>query len=200
MSGFSRTVDIADWRSSIADSLFIGDWSSLIGVRFEQPGDESAVRETNALAFDGPLEARLVDALRDSLRGTPDYLSLVATIDKHVVGHILFTPITIEPARNCPIAGLAPMAVRPEHQRAGIGGQLIRAGLKECRRSGYSAVVVLGHPEYYPRFGFVPAHTFGLTCEFPSPPEAFMAIELEPKALGGIRGLVRYLPQFGEVS
>ena len=172
----------------------------MIGVRFEQPGDEAGVRETNELAFGEPLEAGLVDALRDSLRGTPDYLSLVATIGKQVVGHILFTPITIEPARNCPIAGLAPMAVRPEHQRSGIGGQLIRAGLKECRRSGYSAVVVLGHPEYYPRFGFVPAHTFGLTCEFPSPPEAFMAIELEPKALGGIRGLVRYLPQFGEVS
>jgi putative acetyltransferase len=92
------------------------------------------------------------------------------------------------------------MAVRPDHQRSGIGDQLIRAGLKECRRSGYSAVVVLGHPEYYPRFGFVPAHTFGLTCEFPSPPEAFMALELESAALNGIRGLVRYRPEFSQVS
>jgi putative acetyltransferase len=172
----------------------------VISVRLERPGDASDIRETNELAFGGPLEARLVDALRDSLRGTQDYLSLVATIDRRVVGHILFTPITIEPARNCPIAGLAPMAVRPEHQRSGIGGQLIRAGLKECRRSGYSAVVVLGHPEYYPRFGFVPAHTFGLTCEFPSPPEAFMAIELESEALNGVRGVVRYRPEFSSAE
>jgi putative acetyltransferase len=92
------------------------------------------------------------------------------------------------------------MAVHPDHQRSGIGGQLIRAGLEECRRNGYAAVVVLGHPEYYPKFGFEPAHTFGVTCEFPSPPEAFMAIELEAGALSGIRGLVRYLPQFAEVS
>ena len=130
----------------------------------------------------------------------PDYLSLVATIDERVVGHILFTPVTIEPPVECRIAGLAPMAVRPAHQRAGIGGQLIRAGLEECRRRGYSAVVVLGHPEYYPRFGFAPAHTFDLTCEFPSPPEAFMAMELEAGALRTIRGVVRYQPQFAEVS
>jgi putative acetyltransferase len=170
-------------------------------VRFEQRGDEPGVRETNELAFGGPLEANLVDALRESARrGTPEYLSLVAVIDGRVVGHILFTPVVIEPPAERRIAGLAPMAVRPEHQRSGIGSQLIRAGLEECRRSGYSAVVVLGHPEYYPRFGFVPAHAFGLTCEFPSPPEAFMAMELEPEALGAIRGLVRYLPQFTETS
>jgi putative acetyltransferase len=168
----------------------------LVAVRFEQPGDEPAVHETNEQAFGTPLEARLVDALRE----TPDSLSLVATLDERVVGHILFTPVTIEPAADRRIAGLAPMAVRPEHQRAGIGGQLIRAGLKECRRRGYSAVVVLGHPEYYPRFGFVPAHTFGLTCEFPSPPEAFMALELDPGALKAIRGMVRYHAMFSELD
>lgn len=165
-------------------------------MRFEQAGDEPAIRETNELAFGGPLEARLVDALR----GSADYLSLVATIEDRVVGHLLFTPVVVEPPADRRIAGLAPMAVRPDYQRSGVGGQLIRAGFEECRRSGYSAVVVLGHPDYYPRFGFVPAHTFGLTCEFPSPPEAFMAIELEPNALGGVRGLVRYLPQFADVS
>jgi putative acetyltransferase len=168
----------------------------MISIRVEQPGDADGVRETNQKAFGSPLEARLVDALRTS----SDYLSLVATIDGRVVGHILFTPVTIEPPVDRRIAGLAPMAVRPEHQRSGIGGQLIRAGLAECRRQGYSAVVVLGHPEYYPRFGFVPAHTFGLRCEFPSPPEAFMATELERDALRRIRGLVRYLAQFAEVS
>ena len=105
-----------------------------LSIRVEQPGDELGIREVNEQAFGEPLEARLIDALRDSLRGTQDFLSLVATLDEHVVGHILFTPITIEPARNCPIAGLAPMAVRPNHQRSGIGGQLIRAGLKEYER------------------------------------------------------------------
>ena len=161
-------------------------------VRLEQPGDEPGIREVNEEAFGEPLEARLVDALR----GTPDYLSLVATIADRVVGHILFTPIVIEPLVDRRIAGLAPMAVRPGHQRSGIGSQLIRAGLEECRRSGYSAVVVLGHPEYYPRFGFVPAHTFGLSCEFPSPPEAFMALELADSSLSGLSGLVRYRSEF----
>jgi putative acetyltransferase len=172
-------------------------------LRLEKPGDEPGIRETNELAFGEPLEARLVDALRQSAHADAyalrDYLSLVATIDERVVGHILFTPVTIEPSVDRRIAGLAPMAVRPDHQRSGIGGRLIRAGLDECRRHGYSAVVVLGHPEYYPRFGFVPAHTFGLTCEFPSPPEAFMAIELDASALSGIRGRVCYRPEFAEV-
>jgi len=167
-----------------------------VSVRIEQPGDADGVRDTNAQAFGEPLEARLVDALRSA----SDYLSLVATIDDRVVGHILFTPVTIEPPVDRRIAGLAPMAVRPEYQRAGIGGQLIRAGLEQCRRNGYSAVVVLGHPEYYPRFGFIPAHTFGLTCEFPSTPEAFMALELEANALNGIRGLVRYHPEFASLE
>jgi putative acetyltransferase len=167
----------------------------MIVVRAEQPGDAAGIRETNELAFESPLEASLVDALRSA----EDYLSLVATIDEQVVGHILFTPVTLEPPVALRIAGLAPMAVRPEHQRSGVGGQLIRAGLDACRARGYAAVVVLGHPEYYPRFGFVPAHTFGLTCEFPSPPEAFMAIELEAGALAGIAGMVRYRPEFGAV-
>jgi len=167
-----------------------------LSIRVEQPGDVDGIRETNARAFGAPLEAALVDALR----GCDGYLSLVATSHDRIVGHILFTPVSIEPPVDRRIAGLAPMAVHPAHQRSGIGGQLIRAGLEECRRHGYSAVVVLGHPDYYPRFGFVPANTFGLTCEFPSPPEAFMAIELEAGALSGAGGLVRYLPQFSNAE
>ena len=118
----------------------------MTSVRVEEPGDVDAIREINALAFGSPLEASLVDALRAS----EDYLSLVAAVDGEVVGHILFTPVRLEPPAGVQIAGLAPMAVRPAHQRLGIGGQLIRAGLDECRRRGYSAVVVLGHPEVLP--------------------------------------------------
>jgi putative acetyltransferase len=167
----------------------------MISVRFERQDDATGIRETNELAFESPLEAGLVDALRDSA----DYLSLVATTGEQIVGHILFTPVSLEPPVDVRIAGLAPMAVRPQHQRSGVGGQLIRAGLDACRARGYSAVVVLGHPGYYPRFGFVPAHTFALTCEFPSPPEAFMAIELEAGALAGITGMVRYRSEFSAV-
>lgn len=167
-----------------------------VEIRLEQPGDVLGVRETNEQAFESPLEADLVDALRP----TSDYLSLVAALEGRIVGHILFTPITMDPPVDRRIAGLAPMAVRPECQRSGIGGRLIRAGLEECRRRGYAAVVVLGHPDYYPRFGFVPAQTFGVTCEFPSPPEAFMALELESGALSGAAGIVHYRPEFAAVG
>lgn len=163
-----------------------------VSVRFEAPDDEADVREVNVDAFGAPLEARLVDALR----GSPDSISLVATAHGRVIGHILFTPVSIDPPRGVRVAGLAPMAVRPEFQRLGVGGELVRAGLEECRRRGYAAVVVVGHPEYYPRFGFVPAVTRGLRYEQPVPPEAFMLIELEGGVLAGRAGVVRYRPEF----
>lgn len=163
-----------------------------ITVRLEEPADQGAVRETNEQAFGTRIEAGFVDALR----GSPDSISLVATIDNRVVGHVLFTPVTIEPPADVRMAGLAPMSVRPMYQRKGVGGRLIRAGLEECRRRGFAAVVLVGHPEYYPRFGFVAAHTYGLGCEFPVPQDAFMVRELEPGALGGVGGVVRYRPEF----
>ena len=166
-----------------------------VSVRFEQPADAADVREVHERAFDGPLEARIVDALR----GSRDSISIVATADDRVVGHILFTPVTVEQQpESLRVAGLAPMAVRPEFQRSGIGSELVRMGLQECRRRGYGGVVVVGHPEYYPRFGFVPAHTLGMACEYPVPPEAFMVIELEAGALDGCQGIVRFRPEFAE--
>jgi putative acetyltransferase len=163
-------------------------------VRLEEADDASAVRDVNQQAFAGALEARIVDALR----GSPDSISLVATVDQRVVGHILFTPVTIEPPASVRVAGLAPMAVRPEFQRAGIGSELVRAGLQECRRRGYAAVVVVGHPEYYPRLGFLPADTWGLKYVDPVPREVFMAVELESGALTGCSGIVRFRPEFAE--
>ena len=163
-----------------------------VSIRLEEPTDVAEIRETNEQAFGTLVEARLVDALR----GSPDSISLVATMDDRVIGHILFTPITIHPPAAIRAAGLAPMAVRPTHQREGVGCQLVQAGLEECRQRGYAAVVLVGHPEYYPRFGFVPGHTKGLQCEFPVAQEAFMVLELEAGALAGLTGVVRYRPEF----
>jgi putative acetyltransferase len=125
-------------------------------------------------------------------------LSLVAEKDGHVVGHILFSPVTIEPfAGQVSAVGLAPMAVLPDQQGKGIGTRLVEEGLAELRRLGHDVVVVVGHPDYYPRFGFKRASLFGLRTEIDCPDEAFMAIELRPGALAGRGGRVRYRSEFG---
>jgi putative acetyltransferase len=91
------------------------------------------------------------------------------------------------------------MAVVPAQQRTGLGSALVRAGLEQCRKLGFGAVVVLGHPDYYPRFGFSPAARFGIGCEYEAPQEAFMAIELQPGYLKGASGKVEYHAAFDEV-
>jgi putative acetyltransferase len=170
-------------------------------IRPEAPGDADAIHAVNVAAFGQDAEARIVDAVRRDGRVT---CSLVADAPSGLVGHILFTPVALAdhehdmPTDGGPVAvGLAPMAVRPDRQREGIGSALVRAGLRACADRGVSAVVVLGHPEYYPRFGFRRASSFGLICEFPVPDDVFMALELVEGSLAGRRGLVRYLPQFG---
>jgi putative acetyltransferase len=166
-------------------------------VRPEEPGDEAAVREVLLRAFEGPDEAALVDRLR-SAEATS--VSLVAEVEGLVVGHILFSPVEIEGLNsNATGVGLAPMAVLPTHQRSGLGSELVLAGLARCRELGELRIVVLGHPEYYPRFGFVPASTFGISSDYDVPDEVFMAQELEPGALDGVSGTVHYRPEFGEL-
>lgn len=168
----------------------------MLTIRAETAADIPAVRRVNELAFGRPNEAALVDRLRAAAR---PHISLVAVRAAQVVGHIFFSPVTLEAEdAACAILGLAPLAVVPEYQRQGIGAQLVRAGLSACRRLGCAVVVVLGHPEYYPRFGFVPASRKGLRCEYPVPDEVFMVAELTPNALSG-RGLVRYRPEFSGV-
>jgi putative acetyltransferase len=138
-----------------------------------------------------------VDALRAHGKAT---FSLVAVRGAQVVGHILFSPIRLESGGRSTVGlGLGPVAVLPAHQRAGIGSRLIWIGLEECRRAGHGWVVVLGHPDYYPRFGFVPASRHGLAWEHPAPDEAFMIVALRGDALPPEGGLVRYAPEFGGV-
>ena len=166
-------------------------------VRPECAADYSAIDEVNRLAFGQEDEARLVRELRN-VEGFTSELSLVAVKNNNVVGHLLFSPIRIEsPDGSTPAIALAPMSVLPAFQRQGIGSKLVRAGLEACRRLGHKIVVVVGHPDYYPRFGFTPARAKGLKAPFPGPDEAFMALELSPGALEGVSGTVRYPPPFG---
>ena len=167
----------------------------MIDVRFERAVDADAVREVNDRAFGSPVEGQIVERLRSE----PGSISLVATNNDLVVGHILFTTVSLEPSVGFRVAGLGPMSVLPEHQRGGIGSQLIRAGLDACREQGYSAVVVVGHPAYYPRFGFEPAHTRGLTLpDFDVPQDVFMVVELEARVRERLKGAVRYRSEFAE--
>ena len=161
-------------------------------IRPELPADTAAVRRVNEAAFESPDEADLVDRLRER---AASYLALVAVLEGEVVGHIAFSPITLDPARSGLRAlGLAPMAVLPAHQRRGIGSRLVRDGLEAARRAGAEAVFVLGHPTYYPRFGFEPAAGRGIRDAYGAPPEAFMALELVPGALRGATGTAHYDP------
>lgn len=162
-------------------------------VRAETAADRASVRRVNELAFEGAAEADLVEALhRDGLVLS----SLVAETDGAVVGHILFSRMWVDAAGgSLDAVCLAPVAVAPPHQRRGIGSLLIGRGLDEVGRLGERLVIVVGHPEYYPRFGFEPAQPRGLTGPFP--PEAFMAMELTPGALRGVAGVVRYPAAFG---
>jgi len=164
-------------------------------IRAEQDKDRAAVHTVNTAAFGTPSEANLVDALRE--RAEP-VVSLVADELGTIVGHIMFTPVSLSGHPGLKAMGLAPMAVAPEHQRKGIGSALVRAGLEQCRQLGFAAVVVLGHPGYYPRFGFSPSTRFGIGSEYDVPEEVFMAMELQPAALNGKAGTIKYHPAFGD--
>jgi putative acetyltransferase len=165
-------------------------------IRPEQPDDIAAIRAVNEAAFDTRAEADLVDLLR--AQASP-LISLVAHDEGAVVGHILFSPVSLLGHPDATIMGLAPMAVLPMHQRRGIGSALVRAGLDACREGEFDAVIVLGHAAYYPRFGFQPASRFGIGCEYDVPDEVFLALELQPGALSGLSGTIRYHPAFATV-
>jgi putative acetyltransferase len=164
-------------------------------IRTEEEGDRAAVREIVAAEFDTGAEADLVDALREQAR---PIVSLVAEEDDTVVGHALFTPVTLD-GDDAKLMGLAPLAVAPTHQGKGLGSALVREGFERCRQLGFGAVVVLGHPEYYTRFGFSPAVRYGLRSEYPVPDEAFMVLELDSGALAGKSGTVKFHAAFKDL-
>ncbi len=164
-----------------------------ITIRAEQPEDIAAIRAVNLAAFPTTFEANLVDRLRQMAQPT---ISQVAIVDAAIVGHIFFSPVHVSERDDLKVMGLAPMAVLPAYQRQGIGSALIRSGLAGCQALGYGAVVVLGHPSYYPRFGFVSTDRDGLRCVYDVPVEAFMMLELQPGYLQNVQGIVTYHPAF----
>ncbi len=167
---------------------------SAMRVRPERPGDEWAIGAVHEAAFGGEWEAALVGRLR---RAGAIALALVAEVDGDIVGHLAFSPLPIvADAGEIPAVALAPLAVLPERQRRGIGATLVGHGLAILRGRGVPAVVVLGEPAYYRRFGFSADAAAGLRAPFAGP--AFQALELAPGGLGGGVGQVHYHPAFFE--
>jgi putative acetyltransferase len=166
----------------------------LIEIRKERPGDIPAIREINRRAFEQDQEANIVEALRANGAAL---LSLVAVLNDRVVGHIMYSPVEVNQLAG---AGLGPMAVLPEHQREGIGSRLIEAGTEQLERAGCPFIVVVGHAEYYPRFGFRPARPLGITCEWDVPDNAFLMLVLDPGKMQGVSGMIKYRSEFSTVS
>lgn len=170
----------------------------MITIRREKPEDIAQVRRINELAFEQTTEADLVDKLRQACA---ESISLVAE-DDFVVGHILFSPVVID-AGASQLVGMAlgPMAVLPERQRQGIGTRLVEHGLEIIRDRYCPFVVVVGHPEYYPRFGFERSSKYGLASEWENmPDEAFMIAVLDREAMQGVSGIVKYRQEFSEFA
>ncbi|MBD1379575.1 GNAT family N-acetyltransferase [Metabacillus arenae] len=171
-------------------------------IRSEKLDDYEGIKELNILAFNHKEdEAKLIEHIRESEFFIPE-LSMVAVKGaRDIIGHILFSYISIETAaRNIPTLALAPMAVKPEYQNRGIGSELVAKGLDVCKNLGHEHVFVLGHPKFYPNFGFIPAKAFGIKSPFSVPDEAFMACELRNDSLSGIKGTVKYPSSFNKVT
>jgi putative acetyltransferase len=168
-------------------------------IRAERPDDETSIALVHELAFGTSGEARLVEALRRTTSWIPE-LSLVAESDEQIVGHVLFTQIGVrESERLHPALALAPVGVLPERQNAAIGSRLIRAGLETARNLRHEIVLVLGHPSYYPRFGFMPASAYGIRYPQAGHEAAFMVLELLPGALAKVCGVAEYPRPFADL-
>jgi putative acetyltransferase len=179
----------------------------MVTIRQEQPDDIAQVRAINEVAFapytrlekeaGKSAEAGIVDSIRSAC---PDVVSLVAVDAGRVVGHVFFSPVFVSTADGAVQGmGLAPMAVLPERQRQGIGSLLVRAGVDAMCERGCPYVIVLGHPGFYPRFGFVPASQHDLSCQWDGvPDEAFMVLVLDQDAMASVSGVARYRDEFDQ--
>ena len=167
-----------------------------VTIRAEQPSDRDALRTVVHAAFGGAAEADLVERLHAD---DDVIVSLVAEANGEIVGHVMFSRLPIQTAdRVIRAAALAPLAVAPAWQRQGIGSQLVRAGLVCCNERGVSAVIVLGDPRYYQRFGFSPHTARHLETPWSGP--HLMAIELMPDSLGDGHGVARYATAFAALE
>ena len=169
----------------------------MIEIREERDEDRQAIGRINEQAFGRPAEANIVDALRANC---PGLLSLVALAGGRVVGHILFSPVTIEGTFGILKGmGLAPMAVLPEFQRKGVGSELVQTGIEILNKSKCPFIIVLGHPEYYPRFGFERASLYGIKSQWEGVPDpAFMILWLYRTMIDHVSGVARYRDEFNE--
>ena len=180
------------------------DWIKMkeqLVIRQEDSDDFKEVFEVNQIAFGRDNEAKLVEALRNNKEIFVPGLSIIATKNNKIVGHILFTKIIIQDdnGRVNESLALAPMAVLPTNQKSGIGGQLIKEGIRVAKEAGFKSVIVLGHRHFYPKFGFEPSVKWNIKAPFDVPSAAFMAIELVEGGLKGISGTVVYPKEFEAV-
>ncbi|HEV8132532.1 MAG TPA: N-acetyltransferase [Acidobacteriota bacterium] len=167
----------------------------LVEILEEHPGDVAAIRDVNKRAFGQDQEGNIVDALRSN---GAVLLSLVATLNGRLVGHIMYSPLSV--GSKGAGAALGPMAVLPEYQRQGIGSKLVEAGNRKLKDAGCPFVIVLGHVNYYPRFGFRPASAHGIKCEWEVPDNVFMLLVLDQMKMQGVSGLAKYRHEFSSVT
>ena len=166
----------------------------MIEIREERQDDITAIRDVNRRAFEQDQEGQVIETLRANGAAL---LSLVATVDGRVVGHIMYSPVVVGDVTG---AALGPMAVLPDHQHQGIGSRLVEAGSQQLTRVGCPFIVVLGHPTFYPRFGFKPASAYGITCEWNVPDDVFMVLFLDQTKTRDVVGVAKYRSEFSIVS
>ena len=167
----------------------------LIEIREERPGDVAAIHDLNQRAFGQDQESNIVNALRSNGAAL---LSLVAALNDRVVGHILYSPLSV--GGEATGAALGPMAVLPEHQCQGIGSKLVEVGNRKLKDAGCPFIIVVGHANYYPRFGFRPTSAHGIRCEWEVPDDVFMLLVLDQAKMQGVCGLAKYRHEFSSVS
>ena len=168
----------------------------MVTIRHEKPEDVPFVSSVLSQAFKRGSEAKLAEKLRRACR---EHLSLVAEDNGTIVGHIMFTPVHIRNDRLVKGMGLAPMAVIPARQRCGIGSLLVKAGLHILQEKGCPFIIVLGHPDYYPRFGFQPASRFKIRSQWDGvPDEAFMILVMDDKVMQDVSGVATFRSEFNE--